>query len=115
MKLLFTASALFLASFIAVNASAGLPVPAGTYKGKGQLVRFTDGQKFSYDATYVIGANSVTVNYVYPGNVTYTLPFTTKDTTLGQFTVAIEGQTAGSGYCIDISCHVDVSFPVSGV
>jgi len=93
---------------------AKIPAPNGTYNGTGQLIRYTDGTSFSYKVTYVIGTGSVTATYVYPDGTSYSLPFTTKDTTLGQFNVLIEGQQAGTGYCVNTSCHVDVSFPLNG-
>src|SRR3569623_3342072 len=87
---------------------ASFPAPDATYTGRGQLTRLSDGTNFSYDVNYVINGNSITANYAYPNGFSYSLPFTSQDGQFGQFTVQIQGQTAGSGWCIGASCHVDL-------
>jgi hypothetical protein len=94
---------------------AALPAPSGNYTGQGQLTRLNDGVHFDYDVAYTIAPNAITASYIYPNGFSYTLPFTTQDTTLGRFNIYIQGNPVGAGYCLDISCHADVSFPLQGV
>lgn len=104
-----------LAIFAICSTSWAFPAPDGTYTGKGQLVRFSDGTAFAYDVTYVIAGDSITASYAYPNGYSYTLPFVTQATTLGQFAVSMQNTPVGKGHCIGSSCHVEATFPISGV
>jgi len=110
MKLILFLSLLGLSSF----AQAYFPAPDAAYTGSGQLTQLSDGTHFSYNVSYVLNGNSVTASYTYPNGYSYSLYFTTSPGQNGLFTVQIQGQMTGSGYCIGNSCHVDTSYSYNG-
>jgi hypothetical protein len=93
---------------------AGFPAPDATYSGEGQMTNLSGGTNSTYAVSYVISGNSVTATYKFSDESSYTLPFTTTMGQFGKFTVEIQGQVAGSGYCIGNSCQVSASYPLNG-
>ncbi|MGZ6478242.1 MAG: hypothetical protein ACXWQE_03000 [Bdellovibrionales bacterium] len=88
------------------------PAADGTYSGPGQLTRLSDGVQIDYTVTTVFNSagGTLSTHYVYATGFEYSLNFAIVDGAHGTFSLTANGAPAGSGFCINKACQVDLDY-----
>ncbi|HVK61341.1 MAG TPA: hypothetical protein VM432_07315 [Bdellovibrionales bacterium] len=100
-------SVMILAS---ISFASGLAINDGTYSGQGFFTNSETGADENYSSTLTIENGAVSMSYVYASGFSYTLNYTIVDGVNGLFTVMYAGAPAGTGYCAERSCHMDMNY-----